>query len=915
MPETTTGWQFIDENGTFRLENPGHTSYLYFPLVNEAGMMAVVTPDLHGDAKAGQHNFLLPPVSVEDLHASRASRNFWVTLEGAGAWSATGNSAAQTAQPEMDNVTLEAGFLWQRIIRRWLVTGLEAQVTSFVPQTPDQVELMRVTLANRSDRDLKLTPTAAIPLYGRSADNLRDHRHVTSLLNRAHCTRHGVILRPTLSFDERGHHPNTVTYAVLGAEGDGTAPVGFYPTVESFAGEGGSLDWPKAVTALGQPYQTDEATADGFESVGALRFAEVTLAPGESRSYVLALAIRTDVSPEDFDEEKWIRAYLTDQQFEALFERNQSYWQEKLAALSVHTGSATFDRWLNWVTIQPSLRRLFGNSFLPYHDYGRGGRGWRDLWQDILALLLLDPGTGENQPGVGDLLYNNFAGVRLDGSNATIIGAGPGEFKADRNNIPRVWMDHGLWPLTTTRLYIDQTGDLAFLLRPQAYFKDSHVYRCQAVDAEWDAGQGTVQRTTADEVFQGTILEHLLIQHLTGFFNVGEHNNIRLEGADWNDGMDMAAQRGESVAFTAYYAGNLRELAVLVRELNRLGITEVELMQELLPLLDSLHDPVDYNAADAKQARLGEYFRSVSGRIGGKKVRLSLADLARDLQTKADWLAQHLRANEWIETSNGYRWYNGYYDNDGQRLEGEHPLGARMTLTGQVFALMADIASDDQAVEIMRAADDLLYDKKVGGYRLNTDFKEVLLNMGRCFGFAYGHKENGAMFSHMAVMYAYALYQRGFTRAGYHALDSLYRQCANFTASRMYPGIPEYFTPDGRGVYPYLTGSASWYLLTLVTQVFGVRGRMGDLVLDPKLVAGQFDEQGYSSILTRFAGREIEVSYHNPSGLDCGQYRIQSVQVNGSAPNRTATHEAIIPRSVIQGVVPGKRVLIQVELG
>ena len=171
MPETTTGWQFIDENGTFRLENPGHTSYLYFPLVNEAGMMAVVTPDLHGDAKAGQHNFLLPPVSVEDLHASRASRNFWVTLEGAGAWSATGNSAAQTAQPEMDNVTLEAGFLWQRIIRRWLVTGLEAQVTSFVPQTPDQVELMRVTLANRSDRDLKLTPTAAIPLYGRSADN------------------------------------------------------------------------------------------------------------------------------------------------------------------------------------------------------------------------------------------------------------------------------------------------------------------------------------------------------------------------------------------------------------------------------------------------------------------------------------------------------------------------------------------------------------------------------------------------------------------------------------------------------------------------------------------------------------------------------------------------------------------------
>ena len=30
------------------------------------------------------------------------------------------------------------------------------------------------------------------------------------------------------------------------------------------------------------------------------------------------------------------------------------------------------------------------------------------------------------------------------------------------------------------------------------------------------------------------------------------------------------------------------------------------------------------------------------------------------------------------------------------------------------------------------------------------------------FGFAYGEKENGAVFSHMTVMFAYALYQRGF---------------------------------------------------------------------------------------------------------------------------------------------------------
>ena len=48
---------------------------------------------------------------------------------------------------------------------------------------------------------------------------------------------------------------------------------------------------------------------------------------------------------------------------------------------------------------------------------------------------------------------------------------------------------------------------------------------------------------------------------------------------------------------------------------------------------------------------------------------------------------------------------------------------------------------------------------KAGGYRLNTDFKEEKFDLGRMFGFAYGEKENGAVFSHMAVMYANALYK------------------------------------------------------------------------------------------------------------------------------------------------------------
>jgi cellobiose phosphorylase len=752
---------------------------------------------------------------------------------------------------------------------------------------------------------VRFSPTAAIPIYGRSADNLRDHRHVTSLLHRITCQRYGILVRPTLSFDERGHHPNQITYAVLGVEGDRSAPQGFFPVVEEFIGEGGSLDWPAAVVRpLPKGAQAGDTLA-GYEAIGGLRFQEISLVPGQSCAYTLILGI----FPNEPDVERLISIYGGREAFQQWFDQTKAYWQSKVDSLAFYTNDPQRNLWLKWVNLQPELRRRFGNSFLPYHDYGRGGRGWRDLWQDLLAMLFVQTGQ------VGHVLFENFAGIRLDGSNATIIGSRPGEFKADRNNIPRVWMDHGAWPFLTTRLYIDQTGDLNFLLREQDYFKDHLSERAQAIDQDWEPAQGTQQRTHAGEVVQGTVLEHLLVQHLTAFFNVGEHNHIRLEGADWNDGMDMAAQRGESVAFSAMYAGNLRQLGLLVRELGNQGREQVELAEELIILLDTLGERIDYASVGARQKLLKTYLSSVQHTISGKRAAVSPADLAADLIAKADWMTQHIRSQEWISGPEGYGWFNGYYDNDGQRLEGHHPLGVRMTLTGQVFTLMGGVATDAQAEQIIRAVDQHLFDAQVGGYRLNTNFSEVLLNMGRCFGFAYGHKENGAMFSHMAVMYAYALYERGYASLAYRALDTIYRQSVNFSASRMYPGIPEYFTQRGRGVYPYLTGSASWYLLTMLIQAFGVRGHLGDLLLRPRLVGEQFDAEGAASVRTWFAERQIEVVFHNPERLDYGAYKISRVTLNDiELPAGLSAEGWKIPRALISDLEPKRVHLIRVWL-
>lgn len=662
---------YLNKQGDFTLRDAQRYGEIYFPLVNEGGMMSSVTPLLAGDCKSGQNTFLLPPASEDSLRSGRDNRNFWVRVNGGEPWSVTGQSAPQQARrfsPDCEETVLTGGLLWQQITRENRALGLRADTRSFVPAGRERIEIMQVTLTN--------------------------------------------------------------------------------------------------------------------------------------------------------------------------------------------TGDARFDAWMRWVAIQPVLRRMCGCSFLPHHDYGRGGRGCRDLWQDSLALLLADP------RGVREDLLSYFAGVRTDGTNATIIGAAPGEFKADRNGIPRVWMDHGFWPLLTVALYLDETGDDSFLVEERPYFADDLPWR-----GEW------TRSAPPDSPRVGTVLEHLLVQLAAAFFDVGEHGHMRLRGADWNDGLDMARERGESVAFTVAYAHGFSLLAGMVK---RLAGAERESFPVSKALAGLLNCPEDTwgKPEEMRAALLGYCARADRT---WEKVEYPAPLLSGKLHAMARWLREHIAATEWVGDGVSLHWFNSYYDNSGRQAEGLRGETARMMLTGQVFAILSGTADEDRVRDIVRAADWYLFQPQRGGYCLNTDFGEVKLDMGRMFGFAYGHKENGAVFCHMAVMYAYALYARGFAAEGWKVLRQLFLQCDNFDRCRLLPSIPEYFDDRGRGMYPYLTGAGSWLLLTMQTQVFGVRGQCGDLLLEPKLTSEQFDANGRAKLCCTAAGRRLRVRYINAGRLDWGQYRLGAV--------------------------------------
>ncbi len=562
---------------------------------------------------------------------------------------------------------VEAGPGWFRLTRDDPDGRFRAAATLWCPAENDELlEYMRIEVTNTSKRTLTLNPYAAIPVFARSADRLRDHRHLTTMLHRYQTHKHGMTVCPCMFFDERGHKINKARYTVLGFGPGGTAPRGIWTHQRDFLGEGGNYAAPEAVWKLldpasgttGVPPVDGKSTADrrdacptqgdkvpeAGEAVGAFRFAAIRLKPGQTAEFLLVSGISDD--PQS-------RRPLAAQRQQAKLRRPQPGRHVQILAgapgldLLPH-GQLSLGQ-LACVGEPPAdpaahLRQLVHAGV----DYGRGGKGWRDLWQDCLALLLSEP-----RP-VGEMLLHNFGGIRIDGSNATVIGE-KGNFIADRNNIPRTWMDHGVWPTLTTLLYVDQTGDLDILLARRPYYRDHLLFRCKKVDPDWTVARGTELTARSGKRYEGTVLEHMLVQTLTTFFNVGEHNLCRLEDADWNDGMDMAPHRGEAVAFSAFYAWNLRRIAEIVGAMASRGQAHIEIAAEMLALLDRLPGGkrVNYRSVAAKRKVLADYLATVAKGISGRTVKVPARALAADLLAKADDLANRIRTQEWLTPAQG----------------------------------------------------------------------------------------------------------------------------------------------------------------------------------------------------------------------------------------------------------------------
>jgi len=103
-----------------------------------------------------------------------------------------------------------------------------------------------------------------------------------------------------------------------------------------------------------------------------------------------------------------------------------------------------------------------------------------------------------------------------------------------------------------------------------------------------------------------------------------------------------------------------------------------------------------------------------------------------------------------------------------------------------------------------------------------------------------------------------------------------------------------------------LTGSASWYIYTIITQSFGIKGDLGNIILEPKLVKKQFGKNRSIKIKLPLNKKNIVLEYINKNKKDWPKYNIISAEINGKLFKDIGTKKLIIPQNQIDKILNKK---------
>ena len=231
------------------------------------------------------------------------------------------------------------------------------------------------------------------------------------------------------------------------------------------------------------------------------------------------------------------------------------------------------------------------------------------------------------------------------------------------------------------------------------------------------------------------------------------------------------------------------------------------------------------------------------------------------------------------------QWYARGITDDGVKFGVSTDLEGRIFLNPQSWALLSGAAGPEQTDAMLGQIDSQLA-TPYGVTILAPAYTKMREDIGRVTQKFPGSAENGAVYNHASIFYAYSLYKTDNADRAYDVLRKMLPDETDAIKRGQLPTfIPNYYRgayhqfPRTAGISSQLfnTGTVAWYYRCVIEELFGLKGSHGTLLIEPKLPA----EWDKATARRTFAGATFNVTYLRRQ--DCTKL---AVSVNGQPLNK-----------------------------
>ncbi|MBO4908302.1 MAG: glycosyl transferase [Lachnospiraceae bacterium] len=416
------------------------------------------------------------------------------------------NPGWKPTQTDLDEYECRHGIGYSKF--KGVKNGVRADVLTFVPVN-DNCEVSKLVVSNDSSEEKNISIFSYVEWCLWNADD--DSRNFQRNFSTGEVEVKGSAIYHKTEYRERRNH-----YAVYSVN----APIAAFDTArDSFLGLYHYASNPEAVLNG----KLTNSMASGWSPIAAHQL-DVTLKPGESKSYVFVLGyIENPV------EDKWeahnvinkkpaealLAKYDTDAKVDAAFAELNDQWDKLLNIYTVDSSNDKVNRMVNiWNQYQCMVTFNMSRS-ASYYESGIGrGMGFRDSCQDLLGFVHLIPDRARER--IIDIASTQFEDGRAYHQYQPLT-------KKGNSDIGSGFGDDPLWLIAGTSAYIRETGDATILDEMVPFDNDASVAQ--------------------------TLMEHL--RRSFGYVDThrGPHRLPLIGRADWNDCLNLnchSTQPGES---------------------------------------------------------------------------------------------------------------------------------------------------------------------------------------------------------------------------------------------------------------------------------------------------------------------------------------------------------------------------------